>query len=154
MSRGTGSPWMTERLRNAGVTIVILAAIACLPVLAAPVLADEAENWEALLNAAIAAREQARYREAEGLLLSAGREWERAGPNDARMAATLNQLGLVFQEEGRYDRAKPYYEQALEIWERTHGLDHPEAASTLHNLAEIYQEDGDFDRDGYCALGV
>lgn len=47
---------MRRCLRNAGVTAVILAAIACVPVLAVPVFADETENWEMLLNAAIAAR--------------------------------------------------------------------------------------------------
>ncbi|MCS6896574.1 MAG: tetratricopeptide repeat protein, partial [Nitrospira sp.] len=132
---------LQRSLQSLGVAVTIVSVLVF-----RPIVADAADEWEALFNAGIAAREQAKYREAEGLLLLAGRELEQQGVNDERMAALLNQLGLIFQEEGRYERAKPYYEQALTIWEQTHGLDHAEAASVLHNLAEIYQEEGDFAR--------
>jgi tetratricopeptide (TPR) repeat protein len=121
----------------------VLVMMLCPPPL---VSADSTDNWQVLTEAGVAAREQARYEEAEGLFLLAGHETKRFDPDDPRVAATLNHLGLVYHAQGQYARAKPYYEQALNRWERAFGSDHADVASALHNLADIYLEEGAFEQ--------
>jgi tetratricopeptide (TPR) repeat protein len=77
---------------------------------------EPTDRWQQLTDEGTAAREQASYREAEQMFLAAGREAEQFGATDTRVAATFNNLGLVFHEPGQYARAKSYYEQALAVW--------------------------------------
>ena len=101
-----------------------------------------ADRWQTLTEAGTTARDQAQYEDAERLFLLASQETEQFDPGDRRVAATLNNLGLVYHAQGQYARAKPYYEQALARWEQALGSDHADVGSALNNLAEIYQEEG------------
>jgi tetratricopeptide (TPR) repeat protein len=121
----------------------VLFMVSCPPTLAE---AGSPDAWQTLTAARTTARTQARYEDAERLFLLAGHEAEQFGPGDARVATTLNNLGLVYHAQSRYARAKPYYEQALALWEQTLGSDHADVASALNNLAEIYQEEGAFEQ--------
>ena len=122
---------------------VVLGAVLFSPFSAA---ADSTDRWQALTEAGVAARERAQYEEAERLLQSALHEVQQVDAGDARVAATLNHLGLVYHARKQYERAKPYYEQALARWEQSLGSDHAVVASALNNLAEIYQEEGAFEQ--------
>ena len=99
--------------------------------------AASADRWQQLTDEGTAAREQARYREAEQVFLAAGHEAEQFGSTDTRVATTYNNLGLVLHEQGTYIGAKGYYERSLAVWEQTLGPEHAEVATALHNLAEI-----------------
>ncbi len=59
-------------------------------------------------------------------------------------AQALHGAGLIAETLGRIDRATPYYEEALTIWE-TLG-DGEGAARTLNNLANCALDQGDFPR--------
>ena len=50
------------------------------------------------------------------------------------------------QEEGELDKAKPLFEQALEIDKKAYGSDHPEVALGLNNLASLLRELGELDK--------
>ena len=70
--------------------------------------AAPADRWQQLTDEGTLAREQARYRQAEQVFLAAAQQAEQFGVTDTRVAATFNNLGLVFHEQGQYARAKSY----------------------------------------------
>src|SRR5579863_7225205 len=56
------------------------------------------------------------------------------GPAHPDVAATLNNLAVIYQDEYLDAQAEPLYEQALAIWEKIPGAD-AQAASCMSNLA-------------------
>ncbi len=54
------------------------------------------------------------------------------------MAANLNNLAELYQEQGQYAKAEPLYQRSLKIWEKALGPDHPHVAVSLNNLATLY----------------
>lgn len=57
--------------------------------------------------------------------------------NNEWIAATYNDLGLVFSEIDN-DKALDFYEKALKIYEKLHGKDHPKMAIANTNTGFIY----------------
>ena len=53
-------------------------------------------------------------------------------------AASLNNLGTLYQDMGDYARAEPLLRRALEIRKKAVGEDHPDYAISLNSLAELY----------------
>ena len=49
----------------------------------------------------------------------------------------------LLQAEGELAAAKPLYERALAIWERTVGPDHPVTAQSVSNLGRLLQARGE-----------
>ena len=43
------------------------------------------------------------------------------------------------------EAARPLYERALSIWEKSLGADHPKVATALVNLARLYLKTGNYD---------
>ena len=39
--------------------------------------------------------------------------------------------------QGKYDEVKPLYEEAITIWKKVHGGEHPQVATGLNNLAGL-----------------
>lgn len=54
--------------------------------------------------------------------------------------STLNNLGLLFWKQGKYESVEASYQQALAIYRKVVGNNHPHTARTLHNLAILYSE--------------
>jgi tetratricopeptide (TPR) repeat protein len=65
------------------------------------------------------------------------------GPNDLRVARTLINLGIVFEELGDLEGAKHLFERALKIEEGEYGCDHPQVATTLANLGNVLMQLGE-----------
>ena len=61
------------------------------------------------------------------------------GPNHPDVAASLNNLALLYQRKGDYAQAEPLYKHALAIKEEVLGPDHPSLATNLDNLAALYR---------------
>jgi tetratricopeptide (TPR) repeat protein len=61
-------------------------------------------------------------------------------------ASTLSNLAFLYYSQGRYDQAEPLYLQALELWKRLLGEDHPHVATSLNNLAVLYDSQGRYDQ--------
>ena len=73
--------------------------------------------------------------------------WEKQlGPDHPDVALGLNNLGLLYNNLGDYDKAEPLYKRALEIWEKQLGPDHPQVAIRLNNLGLLYNNLGDYDK--------
>ncbi|MEW6496782.1 MAG: tetratricopeptide repeat protein, partial [Cyanobacteriota bacterium] len=58
------------------------------------------------------------------------------------VAATLNNLALLYYAQGRYSEAEPLYLEALEWRKRLLGNHHIDVATTLNNLASLYDAQG------------
>ncbi|MEB3278291.1 MAG: CHAT domain-containing tetratricopeptide repeat protein [Lyngbya sp.] len=56
---------------------------------------------------------------------------------------SLNNLGLLYLLQGRYDEAEPLYQRSLAMWEKFYGENHPNVAVSLSNLALLYLSQGD-----------
>ncbi len=64
---------------------------------------------------------------------------------DATVQATV---GLTYRDLGRYDRARPRLEKALDIRRRLYGSSHPTVASSLLDLAGVLDQQGDLAAEG------
>src|SRR5258705_9998923 len=60
-------------------------------------------------------------------------------------ALTIN-LGNVYMEHRRYDKALKYYEQALVGHEKSLGVGHPDTLTTVNNMASVFRNQGQYDR--------
>jgi tetratricopeptide (TPR) repeat protein len=65
------------------------------------------------------------------------------GPEHPETATSLNNLGLLLQDQGDLAGARPLFERALAICEKALGHEHFETATSLNNLARLLQAQGD-----------
>ncbi len=100
---------------------------------------NQGAKWESYITAGQQAYQQADYAEAEKQLEAALKEAEAFGPDDVRLATSLNNLAQLYHAQARYAEAEPLYKRALAIWEKALGLDHPNVATALNNLAALYR---------------
>ncbi len=88
-------------------------------------------------------RAQVRYAEAEPLLQRALAIRERAlGPEHPHVAASLNNLAVLYDTQGRYAEAEPLYQRSLAIREKALGPEHPDVAQSLESYAALLRETG------------
>ncbi len=60
------------------------------------------------------------------------------------MAASFNNLALLYNDQGLYAEAEPLYQRSLAIWEKALGPEHPQVATSLNNLALLYDAQGKY----------
>ncbi len=58
------------------------------------------------------------------------------------VATSLNNLALLYQDQGRYADAEPLYKRALAIAENVLGPEHPNVAPSLENYAILLRATG------------
>jgi tetratricopeptide (TPR) repeat protein len=58
------------------------------------------------------------------------------------LATSLNNLAVLYDNQGRYSEAEPLYLEALEMRRRLFTSDHPNIATSLNNLAYLYHNQG------------
>jgi tetratricopeptide (TPR) repeat protein len=68
------------------------------------------------------------------------------GVESARLGVLDYFIGYYLQFRGEYAAARPYYERALAIREKTLGADHPDTATSLNKLGLLLQAMGDLAR--------
>ncbi len=54
----------------------------------------------------------------------------------------LNNLGKQYYEQGKYIESEDFYKQALAIFEKALGPNHPQVATVLENMTELYKKMG------------
>src|SRR5690242_5286389 len=101
-------------------------------------ISPEEAKWQEEMAAGRQAFQQKRYTDADRSFQAAIRDAERFGPQDARLGASLNSLGIVYFAQTKYAAAEPLYKRALSIREDALGPNHPDVAATVNNLAELY----------------
>jgi CHAT domain-containing protein len=65
------------------------------------------------------------------------------GKNNASLAASYNDLGLIYANSNQ-KTAQKYYQKALEIYESVYGENHPKTAFAYINLATTYRAEKEF----------
>lgn len=66
------------------------------------------------------------------------------GPESPELARILNNLGGVYQAEGRQEKAAGAYEHALHLQSRALGADNPALATTYTNVGVLREEMADY----------
>ncbi|MFQ5896988.1 MAG: tetratricopeptide repeat protein [Candidatus Methylomirabilia bacterium] len=103
-------------------------------------------SWERHMVAGVRSYHQGRHAEAERSFQAALKEAERRGPEDPRVATTLNNLAVLYKAQGQYAQAEPLYQRALAIKGKVLGPEHPSLATSLNNLAGLYVAQGEYAR--------
>ncbi len=96
------------------------------------------DSWKACVEAGNAAYADGRVTQAETHFLEAVKQAEEFGPDDSRLALSLNNLAAVYHTQGKYQMAEPLYQRSLDIKTRILGEEHPDVALNIHNLAVLY----------------
>ena len=63
----------------------------------------------------------------------------------AAVATALNDLALLVFSQGRYEEARPLFDESLAMWRDTLGPNHPDVAAGINNLAGMLLERGEYD---------
>src|SRR3981081_629069 len=98
----------------------------------------ESPSWNSLMSEAAQLQKTGAYAGAQSKLEAALAEAELFGPRDTRLALTLNNLGALFRNQGKYDLAESHSNRALRIWTE---IGSPVTAA-LNNLAVLYVDQG------------
>jgi tetratricopeptide (TPR) repeat protein len=111
--------------------------------LCAPPLTAQESRWNKLTAQVSDLYQQGKYAEALPIAIEALKAAEAAfGPDDTRVATSLNNLATLNMDQGKYAEAEPLFERALGIDEKALGPDHPNVAICLENLAALYDHQG------------
>jgi tetratricopeptide (TPR) repeat protein len=94
-------------------------------------------EWRRLRERALEATGSGRYAEADDLFERALGAAETFGPDDPRLANSLNDLAELRRLQGRDDDALPLYERAIALWNTLPSVEGPVFATSLTNLARI-----------------
>jgi len=66
------------------------------------------------------------------------------GTNHVNTATALNRLAVLFDYEGQYALAEPFYQHVLEIRTKILGTEHPDVAATMSSLGRMYYALGQY----------
>lgn len=103
---------------------------------------DHPDVAMSLNNLAIVSRKLGRLKEAEDYLLKAKTIYEATPEKQTGGASCLNNLGLVYLDQGRPADAEQAHREALVMEERTSGAESRGAALNLNNLSNVFHSQG------------
>ena len=66
------------------------------------------------------------------------------GPEHPDVAASLHNLAVLYDHQGKYAETEPLYQRALRITEKALGPEHPTVAASLNSLAMLYRAQGKY----------
>src|SRR5713101_2994948 len=131
--RGQGPNWRAHTLWGTWLLVVMCCTAGPSLVMA------QGTRWEYYMAEGVKAYQKGQETNAEMFYLAALEDVEHAGPEDPRLAATLNTLAVLYHTQRKYAQAEPLYQRVLKLLEQTIGPDHPTLATTLNNLAVVYE---------------
>ena len=67
------------------------------------------------------------------------------GNEDEKTAISYNGIGMVYRNQGEYDKALGYYHKAIEIREKALGMNHRDTATSYNDIGGVYKDMGDYD---------
>ena len=102
----------------------------------------DAGDWKAQHDAGWKAYKEDRLDEAKKDLRAAEKAARAFGPDDPRLALTLDHLAWVLSAEGETKEAETLAKAALAIREKKLGAGHPDVAASLNTLACLYDQAG------------
>jgi tetratricopeptide (TPR) repeat protein len=104
---------------------------------------NDMNTAQAMLNLARVYVSLGRHEEAEPLFVHTLNVFNETDASGGNAGVALNGLGLVRNARGLYLEAIPYFEQALQNFERVHGPDFTDCATVLRNMALSLHHTGD-----------
>jgi tetratricopeptide (TPR) repeat protein len=125
-------------VRGQTLWLVGLMVMVCVSMRTAQVGA-QGTRWEHYMAEGAKAYQNGQETDAEMFYLAALEDVQNAGPEDPRLAATLNTLAVLYHTQKKYAQAEPLYQRVLKLLEQTIGPDHPTLATTLNNLVVVYE---------------
>ena len=102
----------------------------------------QATKWQAEHDAGWKAYKEGRLGDALTQLRAAEKEAETFGPNDPRLATTLDHLAWVLCGMGKASEGEPLAKRALAIREKALGGEHADVVKSLNTLACLYDMQG------------
>jgi tetratricopeptide (TPR) repeat protein len=60
------------------------------------------------------------------------------GEDHPNTASSLNNIGLVYSDQGNYKKALEVLEKSFKITLNLFGQNHPDTASSLNNIGSVY----------------
>ena len=131
--RGDQKRWSAYRLWTIG--LIITACVGWWT----PQARAQGARWEHYMAEGVKAYQSGQETNAEMFYLAALEDVGNAGPEDPRLAATLNTLAVLYHAQRKYTQAEPLYQHVLKLLEQTVGPEHLTLATTLNNLAVVYE---------------
>eukprot|EP01087_Luapelamoeba_hula_P007418 TRINITY_DN181_c2_g1_i1.p1 TRINITY_DN181_c2_g1~~TRINITY_DN181_c2_g1_i1.p1 ORF type:complete len:1492 (-),score=334.59 TRINITY_DN181_c2_g1_i1:1835-6310(-) len=111
---------------------------------------DESEALGDLINSvAKFLQDIASYESAEKLFeaaLELAKKSHKDNPDHPEIAQKLDALAYMYRMAGKYAKAAPLYERAMDIRERILGPDNAEFASSVNSLAILYRHQGKYEK--------
>ncbi len=107
-------------------------------------LPASAATWDLLIVEGEAHYQRGNLSEALKSLEVALKEVEKPPVNKVNLARTLNDLGVVEDELGHYDKSVSMYQKVLALIQDK--PDSAEYATTLNNLANVFKDQGKYDQ--------
>ena len=99
------------------------------------------ETYEVVRERIVLAEDIARYL---WMAYQANSERDEEWAYDA--GGLMNNLAIVYYDQGDYEKALEYHGKALAIKGRVLGSEHPNTASTYNNMAGVYKAQGDYEK--------
>lgn len=62
------------------------------------------------------------------------------GPEHSNLAIRLNNLAILYADQGKYEQAEPLFRRAIAIYQQTFGPDHPGTKTIEGNYARFQEE--------------
>ena len=116
------------------VALLILLASAC----RAQISPFPGNDWDSLNDAGENAYERRQYAAAENFLKGPLYSSPKISDlDDLRLATTLNDLGLLYRAEGKFEEAEPLYRRSLAFARKNLAPSNPAVAVSLNNLAGL-----------------
>jgi serine/threonine protein kinase/tetratricopeptide (TPR) repeat protein len=85
--------------------------------------------------------------EAEQQLTSSLALFRRAAPEgDHKRLNALNDLAVLYQDQGKYDKAEPFFRECLDVRRRVFGEEHISTFIAMNNLGILYAYQGHYDQ--------
>jgi tetratricopeptide (TPR) repeat protein len=103
---------------------------------------SEIDAWKDLIVKASYAAEARDYAKAEQIYSQALHEAERFGPDDPRVATSLNGLGDTYRKEKKFAEAETAFRRSYSILEKASGIDSMDLANVNLNLAGVMFDEG------------
>jgi len=65
-------------------------------------------------------------------------------PADPDMINSLNNLGMLYEAQEKYEQAEGFFQRALEICRQALGPKHPDTVFSFNNLVRLYRKQGHY----------
>lgn len=123
------------RLGFIALCLALFCAVGTLPAYS---VSENAQKWEKLYKAGQLAVNKGEYWIAKPTLHEALEVARSFGPNDMRLAKTLDELGRYYTIRGTFSIAEPYLEESILVKRRIWGVESDEFIPALGSLCRFY----------------